>query len=96
MVRDQLNNYQRNLSEMAKSMTRHTSKTIVRESRFTMSRLFWEKSKSCLMMAAGLKSPAQLHTAFQQAASRVFNQKWLSDCGPKQSKLRRASTPHSA
>jgi hypothetical protein len=29
----------------------------------------------------------------QQAASRVFNQKWLSDCGPKQSKLRRASAP---
>ena len=59
MLRDQLNKYRRNLSEMAKSITRHI-KNNSRESRFTMPRLFREKSRSCLMMAAGLKSPAQL------------------------------------
>src|SRR4029077_10510726 len=49
MLRDQLNNYRRNLSEMAKSMARHIKNNSPRISLHHVSPI-QEKSRSCLMM----------------------------------------------
>jgi hypothetical protein len=75
MVRDQLNNYRRNLSEMAKSMTRHIKNNSPRISLHHVSPIL---GKIQIMFNDGGRSEVPQRSStppVQRAAGRVYSQK---------------------